>query len=71
MLTLRVHCYVLAFGPLIHAMVPFQDPGGQTAVFWAAMEGHAEALDWLLEHGAPVDATNEGGQTALMGAAMR
>jgi ankyrin repeat protein len=52
-------------------MVPFQDPGGQTAVFWAAMEGHAEALDWLLEHGAPVDATNEGGQTALMGAAMR
>ena len=53
------------------ASVAFQDPGGQTALFWAAMEGHGEALEWLLEQEAPVDATNEGGQTALMGAAMR
>ena len=53
------------------APVGYQDPGGQTALFWAAMEGHGEALDWLLEREAPVNAVNEGGQTALMGAAMR
>lgn len=71
MLTLPVNRADLAFVPPIQLLVPIQDPGGQTAVFWAAMEGHAEALDWLLKHGAPVDAKNEGGQTALMGAAMR
>ena len=53
------------------APVEFQDPGGQSALFWAAMDGHSDALEWLLKHGAPVDAINEGGQTALMGAAMR
>ena len=36
------------------APVGYQDPGGQTALFWAAMEGHGEALDWLLEREAPV-----------------
>ena len=53
------------------AAVGYQDPGGQTALFWAAMEGNTDALEWLLEREAPVDAVNEGGQTALMGAAMR
>jgi predicted heme/steroid binding protein len=51
----------------------FQDPGGQTALHWVALNGHLAATVWLLAQDPPpsLEAVNEGGQTPLMGAAMR
>eukprot|EP01047_Picozoa_sp_COSAG01_P095057 COSAG01_NODE_25842_length_731_cov_1.610759_1_plen_195_part_01 len=51
----------------------FQDPGGQTALHWVALNGHLAATVWLLARDPPpsLEAVNEGGQTPLMGAAMR
>lgn len=51
--------------------VDFEDPGGQSALFWAAMNDDAAVLSTLLAAGASIDKRNMGGQTALMGAAMK
>lgn len=55
----------------VGASVDGEDPGGQTALFWAAMGGHGDMLRVLLQAGAVVEKRNPGGQTSLMGAAMR
>ena len=39
---------------------------GQTALMWAAGEGHADVARVLIEHGADVDARSKGGFTALL-----
>ena len=43
--------------------------GGQTALFVAALGGHALAVDWLLAAGAAVDLALDGGATPLYVAA--
>lgn len=54
------------------ADVTFRDPGGQTALHWAAIGGDIDKVRILIgDYDAPVDAANDGGQTPLMGAAMR
>ena len=42
---------------------------GQTAVMWAAWEGHTDVVRTLVEHGADVDARTTTGYTALLFAA--
>ena len=42
---------------------------GQTALMWAAGEGHAEVAQVLIDHGADVEARSKGGFTALLIAA--
>ena len=42
---------------------------GQTALMWAAGEGHAAAVDELIRRGAEVDARSNGGLTPLLFAA--
>jgi len=51
--------------------VDFEDPGGQTALFWAVMRNDKSAATLLVEHGAIIDKINTTGQTPLMGAALR
>ena len=53
------------------ADVNYQDPGGQTALHWCALNGHSAAVKWLLGLGPALEAKNEGGQTPLMAAAFR
>ena len=43
--------------------------GGRTALFVAALGGHALAVDWLLAAGAAVDLALDGGATSLFKAA--
>ncbi|MEL6149872.1 MAG: acyltransferase family protein [Chloroflexota bacterium] len=40
---------------------------GNTAVMLASFNGHVEAVDWLVEQGADVNAVNNAGMTALSG----
>ena len=35
------------------------------AIFYAAKEGHAEAVEWLIDHGTNPNAQNSIGQTPL------
>jgi len=46
-------------------------PSGGTALYMAAQEGHMEAAECLLKHGALVDARSEGGLTPSLIAAMQ
>ena len=46
-----------------------RDEKGMTALSWAAISGHREAVSWLLSKGADVDAANLDGGTALHSAA--
>jgi hypothetical protein len=43
---------------------------GNTPLHWAAARGHTEAVEALLEAGAPVEATNHGGSTPLQSAVL-
>ena len=38
---------------------------GQTTLFWAAEQGRASVVKYLLEHGAKVDVTDEAGKTPI------
>ncbi|MEW5303195.1 MAG: hypothetical protein WDW36_005911 [Sanguina aurantia] len=42
---------------------------GHTALHWACAKGHTDAVRWLLGAGAPVEAGNQSGNTALHAAA--
>ena len=53
----------------VGADVNYQDPGGQTALHWCALNGHSAATEWVLQQNPELEARNEGGQTPLMGAA--
>ena len=44
---------------------------GQTALMWAAAEGHADVVRLLIEAGANVNAANQAGQTAVHSATIR
>jgi G3E family GTPase/ankyrin repeat protein len=47
------------------AMIKALDSHGNTALHYAASEGHIAAISWLVKHGADVHARNENGDTAL------
>ena len=47
----------------------FQDEDGNTALIWAACEGHVECVELLLQKEAFVDHQDKDGNTALIGAA--
>ena len=44
---------------------------GQTALMWAASEGHAAVIDVLLQKGAKIDAATKAGFNALVFAALK
>jgi hypothetical protein len=44
------------------------EPRGPTPLWWAATDGDVIGVQALIDHGANVDATHDGGYTALMGA---
>ncbi|MDB5099881.1 MAG: hypothetical protein JWM80_4302 [Cyanobacteria bacterium RYN_339] len=46
-----------------------RDRLGRTPIAWAARNGHTRVVDYLLAHGAYIDATDADGYTALMWAA--
>ena len=46
-----------------------EDPSGNTPVHWAAVKGHADVLEALLDYGFPPDKANRDGDTALHWAA--
>ena len=43
-----------------------RDNGGSTAFHWACISKSPEIVDWMLENGADVSATNHLGRTPLM-----
>jgi ankyrin repeat protein len=57
---------LLAHGADVNAKESWR---GQTALMWAAAEGHAEAVQLLLEAGAQINARSNAGWTALLFAA--
>ena len=48
------------------AQIDARDEHGQTALMLAAVEGHADVVDWLVGHGAALDHTAKYGLSALM-----
>ena len=50
------------------ARVDAKDRNGQTALMWAAWQGHAEVVKALIAGGADVSVKNEDGDTALTSA---
>jgi ankyrin repeat protein len=57
---------LLAYGADVNAKETWR---GQTALMWAAAEGHAETIQLLLEAGAQINARSNTGWTALLFAA--
>jgi hypothetical protein len=57
---------LLAHGADVNAKESWR---GQTALMWAAAEGHAETIELLLEAGAQVNARSNTGWTAMLFAA--
>lgn len=51
------------------ASVDTADENTNTALFWAAHNGHAEAVSFLIGQGADINRGNSNGSTPLMGAA--
>ena len=51
------------------ANVNAKDNDGNTALMWAAYNGHTERVKLLIEHGANINAKDNDGETALMQAA--
>ena len=43
-----------------------KDSGGHTPIMWAAIGGHVEVLNYLVEHKANINARDRVGHTALM-----
>lgn len=52
-------------------IVDARDDHGRTAMIHAAITGHKEVMDMLLEHGADINAADNRGQSPLMAAAHR
>jgi ankyrin repeat protein len=59
----------LRHGAVIDSLDTRQNPNGRRSLNWAAWYDHAPAIQFLLSHGAPLEARNYTGFTALHHAA--